>query len=113
MKKLKLIVNNDKRKKNIFFVKKEMQIILNLYCKMVSRGEWKDYGLTLGPKEISFDFYLNSSDKPVFKILKNFYPRNNGEKFLLKDRNGLIIEKSEKLESLIEKKNWNKIAIVG
>ena len=48
-----------------------MQTILNLYAKMVSNGEWKDYGLTLGPREISFDFYKRSSDKPIYKILKN------------------------------------------
>ena len=57
MKKLKLIINNEKKGKfkNAFFIKKEMQTILNLYAKMVSNGEWKDYGLTLGPREISFD----------------------------------------------------------
>ena len=34
-----------------------MKTILDLYAKMVSKGEWKDYGLTIGPKEISFDIY--------------------------------------------------------
>ena len=62
MKKIKLIVNNDKKKRNksFFFIKKEMKTILDLYAKMVSKGEWKDYGLTIGPKEISFDIYQKS-----------------------------------------------------
>ena len=42
MKHLKLIVNNDYKKKEIFFNKDELKLILNLYAKMVSRGEWKD-----------------------------------------------------------------------
>ena len=45
MKNLKLVVNNNfkKNKKEIFFIKKELQTILNLYAKMVSNGTWKDY----------------------------------------------------------------------
>ena len=115
MKKLKLVINNEKKNrfKNTFFVKKEMQTILNLYAKMVSNGEWKDYGLTLGPKVISFDFYQRSSDKPIYKILKNFNPKNVNEKFLLKDKNGLILEKSESLSALIKKRNWFKFKTVG
>ena len=42
MKNLKLIVNNTKNEKNIFFNKEELQLILNLYAQMVSGGEWKD-----------------------------------------------------------------------
>ena len=56
MKYLKLVVNNDKKEKNIFFNKTELRLILNLYAKMVSGGEWKDYGLSISKKEISFNF---------------------------------------------------------
>ena len=37
---LKLIVNNKFYKKEKFFVKKELQSILNLYAKKVSAGDW-------------------------------------------------------------------------
>ena len=47
MKHLKLIINNDQKEKDIFFNKVELQIILNLYAKMVSGGDWKDYGLSI------------------------------------------------------------------
>ena len=43
MKQLKLIINNENKKRDIFFNKTELQIILNLYAEMVSSGEWKDY----------------------------------------------------------------------
>ena len=44
MSNLKLVVNNvpNNSDKEIFFVKKELQTILNLYGKMVSNGTWKD-----------------------------------------------------------------------
>ena len=43
MKHLKLVVNNRSIKEDIFFNKKELKLILNLYAKMVCSGEWKDY----------------------------------------------------------------------
>ena len=113
MKKLKLIVNNDKRNnKEIFFIKRELQDILDLYAKMVSNGSWKDYSLSSGPKEISFDVYQRASDKPIFRILKNLKPVNTYEKFLIKNKNGQIIKKSENLNRLIDKTNWNNLRLV-
>ena len=50
MKHLKLVINNEKKNKDIFFNKIELQLILNLYAKMVSEGEWKDYGLSISKK---------------------------------------------------------------
>ena len=77
MKRLRLVINNDKKNcKQIFFIKKELREILDLYAKMVSNGSWKDYSLSSGPKEISFDVYQRASDKPVFRILKNLKPIN-------------------------------------
>ena len=114
MKNLKLIVNNDlkKKEKEIFFVKKELQTILNLYATMVSNGTWKDYGLSTGSKEISFDVYSRASDRPFLRILKNLKPNHFNEKFLIKDKNGVIINKSENLNLLITKTSWNSLKVV-
>ena len=113
MNNLRLIINNDKKStKQIFFIKKELKDILNLYAKMVSNGSWKDYSLTSGPKEISFDVYQRASEKPVFRILKNLRPVSFNEKFLIKDKNGQVVKKSENLSSLITKTNWNNLRII-
>ena len=115
MRNLKLVVNNvsnNARDKEIFFVKKELQTILNLYGKMVSNGTWKDYGVSIGLKEISFDIYQRASEKPIYKILKNLKPKNRNEKFYIKDKHGLILEKSNDLLSLIEKTKWNNLRAV-
>ena len=113
MKKLKLVVNNFQKKvKEPFFVKKEFQTILNLYARMVSNGTWKDYGLSSGSKEISFDVYQRASDKPVLRILKNLKPNHFNEKFLIKDKNGKVIEKSENLNRLIHKTSWKNLKVI-
>ena len=112
MKNIRLIVDNDRKAKQPYFIKKELQTILNLYAKMVSNGTWKDYGLSTGNKEISFDVYQRASDKPVIRILKNLRPKYINEKFLIKDKDGKIINQSENLNKLITKTGWNKLRLV-
>ena len=113
MKNIKLVVNNDfKKEKDKFFIKKELQCILNLYAKMVSNGSWKDYSFSSGSREISFDVYQRASDKPVLRILKNLKPNHFNEKFLIKDKNGKVIKKSESLNRLIHKTSWKNLKVV-
>ena len=114
MKNIRLVVNNEfqKKDKEKFFVKKELQCILNLYAQMVSNGSWKDYSLSLGIREVSFDVYQRASDKPFLRILKNLKPNYYNEKYLIKDKNGNIIKKSESLNQLIDKTSWNKLRLI-
>ena len=114
MKKFTLIINKNFNNKDreIFFVKKELQVIFNLYSKMVSNGTWRDYSLSSDKKEISFDVYKTTSDKPILRIAKNLYPKYFNEKFLIKDKNGKIIKKSENLKLLIRKTNWGNLKII-
>ena len=114
MRNLKLVVNNvsNNNDREIFFVKKELQTILNLYGKMVSNGTWKDYGVSIGLREISFDIYQRASEKPIYKILKNLKPKNYNEKFYIKDKHGNVLEKSSDLLNLIEKTRWSNLKAV-
>ena len=113
MKHLKLIVNNKNIKRDIFFNKNELKLILNLYAKMVSGGEWKDYGLSISKKEVSFNVYQRTSEFPAYKITKNLRPKNEGEKYLVKDSQNKIINKSENLQNLISKIIWKKFKLVN
>ena len=110
--KFRLIINNKFSKKENFFVKKELRIILNLYAKKVSSGDWKDYGLTINKKEITFDIYQRASEKPIYRISKNLSPKRKDEKFYILDRNGSIIRKSEDLETLIRRVEWTKLKLI-
>ena len=109
---LKLVINN-KKKEDIFFNKEELQLILNLYAKMISGGEWKDYGLTVSKREVSFNVYRRTSEFPAYKIAKNLKPKNENEKYLIKDSTNKIIKNSENLQNLIKKIIWKKFKLVN
>jgi len=113
MKHLKLIIDNKNNKTDIFFSKKELKLILNLYAQMVSSGEWKDYGLSISKKEVSFNVYQRTSDFPAYKITKNLKPKNENEKYLVKNSQNFIINNSENLENLIKKIIWKKFKLVN
>ena len=63
---LRLVVNNINDKKledKHFFEKDELKIILDLYAKMVSDGSWKDYGLNISSKQVSFSVFRKKNTK--------------------------------------------------
>ena len=112
MKKLRLVINN-KKNRDSFFNKKELQLILNLYAEMVSGGEWKDYGLSISKREVSFNVYHRTSEVPIYKITKNLKPKNKNEKYIIKDSQNKIINKSENLGNLIKKIIWRNFKLVN
>ena len=109
---LRLIINNVNDKKletKHFFEKDELKIILDLYAKMVSEGSWKDYGLNISSKQVGFSIFKNAAENALYKICKNFKPKNKNLKYLITDTNGKIIKNSYDLSSLLKNTNWKKL----
>ena len=109
---LRLIINNV-NKKNVeekhFFEKDELKIILDLYAKMVSEGSWKDYGLNISSKQVGFSVFKNTTENALYKICKNFKPKNKNLKYLITDANGKIFRNSSDLNNLLKNINWKKL----
>ena len=108
---LKLVVNNphNQTEEKQFFEKDELKIILDLYAKMVSEGSWKDYGLSISNKQVSFSVFRNAAESALYKICKNFKPKNKNLKYLITDANGKIFRNSSELSSLLKNINWKKL----
>ena len=108
---LKLVVNNSNKdeSKKLFFERTELKIILDLYAKMVSSGNWKDYGLSISGKQISFSVFKNAAEKAIYKICKNFKPSNKNLKYLITDTNGKILKNSFDLNVLLKSTNWKRL----
>ena len=108
---LRLVVNNSQRKveEKYFFEKDELQIILDLYAKMVSEGSWKDYGLSISSKQVSFSVFKNTAESALYKICKNFKPKNKNLKYFITDTNGKILKNSSELKNLLKNTNWKKL----
>ena len=108
---LKLVVNNPHKQieERQFFEKKELKIILDLYAKMVSEGSWKDYGLNISNRQVSFSVFKNAAENALYKICKNFKPNNKSLKYLITDSNGKILKNSFDLKTLLKNTNWKNL----
>ena len=102
---LRLIINNTHNKsidEKYFFEKNELKIILDLYAKMVSEGSWKDYGLNISSRQVGFSVFKNAAENALYKICKNFKPKNKNLKYLITDTNGKILKNSDNLSNLLK-----------
>ena len=109
---LRLVINNINNKKiedQNFFKKDELKIILDLYAKMVSEGSWKDYGLSISSKQVDFSVFKNATENALYKICKNFKPKNKNLKYLITDTSGKILKNSYDLRILLKNTNWKKL----
>ena len=94
-KNLKLVINNTHKNnfdQKYFFEKEELKIILDLYGKMVSRGSWKDYGLSISSKQVGVSVFKNAAENALYKICKNFKPKSENLKYLIIATNGKILK---------------------
>ena len=110
---LRLIINNTHNKsidEKYFFEKNELKIILDLYAKMVSEGSWRDYGLNISSKQVGFNVFKNAAENALYKICKNFKPKNKNLKYLITDTNGKILKNSDDLSNLLKNTNWKKLS---
>ena len=110
-KNLRLVINNVHKQieNKHFFEKDELKIILDLYAKMVSEGSWKDYGLNISSKQVGFSVFKNSTENALYRICKNFKPKNKNLRYLITETNGKILKNSFDLSLLLKNTNWKKL----
>ena len=109
---LKLVINNSVKKieEKYFFEKNELKIILDLYAQMVSKGSWKDYGLTISNRQIGFNVFKNTTENAMYRICKNFKPTSKNLKYLVTDSRGNILKNSSDLDNMLRSTNWKKLS---
>ena len=108
---LKLVINNPHKQieERQFFERDELKVILDLYAKKVSEGSWRDYGLSISSKQVSFSVFRNAAENALYKICKNFKPNNKNLKYLITDANGKVLKNSFDLKVLIKNTNWKNL----
>ena len=108
---LRLVINNSSKnvEEKYFFEKNELKIILNLYAQMVSKGSWKDYGLTISNRQVGFSVFKNATENAMYKICKNFKPSSINLRYLVTDSNGKILKNSNDLGKMLKNTNWKKL----
>ncbi|MFA5119540.1 DUF2794 domain-containing protein [Zavarzinia sp.] len=56
--------------RRVFFTRRELDLILGLYGRMVAAGEWRDYAMADGAEVAVFAVHRRSSEQPLYRIEK-------------------------------------------
>ncbi|MGF1550956.1 MAG: DUF2794 domain-containing protein [Paracoccaceae bacterium] len=60
----------------IAFDRRELQVILNLYGRMVAAGEWRDYSMDFLRDRAVFAVFRRTAEQPMYRIEKR--PKDAG-----------------------------------
>lgn len=55
----------------VFFERRELEMLLRLYGRMVAAGEWRDYGIGGLSDRAVFSVFRRAAEAPLYRIEKN------------------------------------------
>ena len=115
MRNTKIITGNaylaDQKKQN-FFSKEELNLILSVYGKGISSGKWKDYAIDHTKDNAVFSIYRNTFEKAFLSIKKNSSKIKRQKKYILYDANQSKIKDADVLADIINQLKNKKIRVV-
>jgi hypothetical protein len=85
----------------VMFERKELNLIFNIYGRMVGSGEWKDYGLdSLGDCAV-FSVFRRFGEYPLYRIEKHpGFVRKQGA-FSVVNANGFVLKRGHELAKVL------------
>lgn len=63
-------LTDHRRRARIFFSRRELDQLLQLYSRQVARGEWRDYAIDQSEGLAAFSVFRHSLDTPLYTIVK-------------------------------------------
>jgi Protein of unknown function (DUF2794) len=81
----------------VMFDRKELNLILNLYSKMVGAGEWKDYAIDSLSDCAVFSVFRRATETPLYRIEKTPKLARKQGAFSVVNANGLILKRGHEL----------------
>lgn len=100
---LSVITNAQPRKKyrQVCFDRRELQSILDVYARMVTFGEWKDYSIDIGRDTAAFHVYRRASEMPVYSIVKEPALSRKQGAFRLLAANRQVLKRGHGLDQVL------------
>ena len=81
----------------IGFERLELTRILDLYCRMVAAGHWRDYAIELGRDAAVFAAFRRTAERPEVQIEKRPALRNRQGMWALVGETGTVLKRGHEL----------------
>lgn len=85
----------------IAFDRRELGVILGLYGRMVSTGEWRDYGMSFLKDVAVFSIFRRTAEHPIYRIEKRPKLRDKQGMYAVIGMDGRILKRGHDLKTVL------------
>lgn len=85
----------------VSFDRRELQVILTLYGRMVAAGEWRDYGISCLRDHAVFSVFRRTAEHPLYRIEKHPKLRNRQGLYAVVGMDGQILKRGQDLRTVL------------
>lgn len=85
----------------VAFDRAELAVILSLYGRMVSAGEWRDYGMSFLRDVAVFSVFRRATEHPLYRIEKRPRLRNAQGLYAVIAMDGQVLKRGHDLKAVL------------
>ena len=88
--------------KSVFWDRRELDAILNVYGRRVASGDWRDYAMSALKDCAVFSVYRRASEMPLYRIEKHPKLRNRQGAYAVIAASGMILKRGHELKQVLK-----------
>ncbi len=96
----------------VFFERRELDVILRVYGRMVAAGEWKDYAIGGGLECAVFAVFRRASEAPLYRIEKRPALARRQGAWAVIGPGGMVIRRGQELAQVLKAFDSRKFRVV-
>ena len=85
----------------VAFDRRELSVILSLYGRMVSAGEWRDYGISCLRELAVFSVFRRTAETPLYRIEKRPWLRGRQGQYSVVGMDGQVLKRGSDLKAVL------------
>lgn len=85
----------------VFFDRKELDAILQVYGRGVAAGEWRDYSIDASKAWVSFSTYRRATEMPDYRIVKEPGLTRKKSTYRILNAAGQVLKRGPELKSIL------------
>jgi hypothetical protein len=96
----------------VFFERRELDVLLRLYGRMVAAGEWRDYGVDGLREAAVFSVFRRASEAPVYRIEKRPALARRQGAWAVIGQGGVVLKRGHDLDQVLKIFDRRRLRIV-
>ncbi|MDP3404037.1 MAG: DUF2794 domain-containing protein [Brevundimonas sp.] len=96
----------------VFFERRELDLILRVYGRMVAQAEWRDYAMVGGREAAEFAVFRRSGDAPAYRIEKRPALQTRQGQWSVIGEGGVVLKRGRELAQVLRVFDSRKFQVV-